>query len=192
MCNFGALISLIGFQWFTLNLPSTLITKLKSKKLTNYKERIIYIKHHLFIKKFNQRAVEQQKSSGASLYNAELDEVVVVIVELEMPLFLRSPPLHLLLWGFWLILLPPKERGDCRLMRHIFSVRSVELVHSDKHSHFLHFLHFSKLILCDGNLRYMMFVEIPAHQFHHVPDFDWDVHLCQRHSRHCFSHFNLY
>ena len=26
----------------------------------------------------------------------------------------------------------------------------------------------------------MMFVEIPAHHLHHVPDLDWDVHLCQK------------
>ena len=36
-----------------------------------------------------------------------------------------------------------------------------------------------------------MFVEIPAHHLHHVPDLDWDVHSYQKISRDCFSHSNF-
>ena len=50
-------------------------------------------KQQLFTKFFDQRAVE---SSGDSLWNAELDEVVVAVVELGASLFLGNPDLHLL------------------------------------------------------------------------------------------------
>ena len=36
-----------------------------------------------------------------------------------------------------------------------------------------------------------MLVEIPAHQFQHEPDLDWDVHSSMENSRDCFSHLNL-
>ena len=99
MCKFGTLNSvLIVFQCFTLNLSSILIIKMKLKKLITENE--VKTKQSLFTKTFNQRAVEQQKSSGGSLWNAELDEVplLLVVVEecFEASLFLRIPHLHLL------------------------------------------------------------------------------------------------
>ena len=99
MCEFGALNSvLIVFQWFTLNLSSILIIKMKLKKLITENE--VKTKQFLFTKTFNQRADEQQKSYGGSLWNAQLDEVplLVVVVEecFESSLFLRIPHLHLL------------------------------------------------------------------------------------------------
>ena len=41
---------------------------------------------------------------------------------------------------------------------HISRVRNLGIVHSHMLRHFLHHLHGSKLVLCDGNLREMMFV----------------------------------
>ena len=72
------------------------------------------------------------------------------------------------------------------------SLMVIGVVHSHVLSHFLHYLHYSKLVLCHGYLCHMMFVEIPSHYFHHVPELDWDVHSCQKNSRDCFLHLDLY
>ena len=58
------------------------------KLITKNEVNIIQI---FFTKRIDQRTVE---CSGDFLHNAELDEVVVVVVELEARLFLRSPHLH--------------------------------------------------------------------------------------------------
>ena len=46
-------------------------------------ENEVDTKQHLFTKTFNQRAVEQQKSSGGSLKTAELDEVPLLVVVVD-------------------------------------------------------------------------------------------------------------
>ena len=71
---------------------------MKFKKLITENE--VKTKQSLFTKTFNQRASEQQKCSGGSLWNLELDEVPLLVVVreecFEASLFLRIPHLHLL------------------------------------------------------------------------------------------------
>ena len=86
----------------------------------------------------------------------------------------------------------PRKEEIVEWLSHISRVRSFGVIHSHMLSHTLHHLHFSKLVLCDGYLRHMSFVEISLHLLHHVPDLDWDVHSGQKHSRDCFSNLNLY
>ena len=85
----------------------------------------------------------------------------------------------------WVVHGSPLSRKEAIVewLSHISRVRSFGVVHSHMLSHFLHHLHFSKLVLCHGYLRYMMFIEIPAHHLHHVQDLDWDVHSGQKYSR---------
>ena len=49
---------------------------------------------------------------------------------------------------------------------HISRVRFFGVAHSHMLSHFFHHLHFSKLVLCQGYLRHMMFAEISLHHLH--------------------------
>ena len=86
----------------------------------------------------------------------------------------------------------PRKEEIIEWLSHISRVRNLGVVHSHMLRHFLHHLHGSKLVLCDGNLHHMMLAEIPSHHFHHVPDLDWDVHSSQKNSRDCFSHLDLY
>ena len=100
MCEFEALnyivlLTLIVFQCFILSRSSILKTEMKLKKLINYKEHK-KCQSSMIYKQFQSKSCREKKSSGVSLSNAELDEVVVVVVELETSLFLRSPHLHLL------------------------------------------------------------------------------------------------
>ena len=59
---------------------------------------------------------------------------------------------------------------------HIPRVKNIGIIHYQMLKIFLNDLHCSSLVFCDGYLHHMMFVEIPSHHFHHVPELDWDVH----------------
>ena len=83
----------------------------------------------------------------------------------------------------------PRKEEIVEWLSHISRVRRFGLVHSHMLGHFLHHLYFSKLVLCRGYLRYMMFVEIHAHHLHHVPDLVWDVRSCHKKSTNNFSHW---
>ena len=77
-------------------------------------------------------------------------------------------------------------------LSHISRLMNFGVVHSHRLSHFLHHLHFAKLVLCHGYLRHMMFIEISLHHLHHVPDLHRDVHARQKNSRDSFSHLDFY
>ena len=79
------------FSISSLNFSSILKTKkiLKSKLITKNE---INIKHQLFTKIFNQRAVEQQKISESSLRKKELVEVVVVVAERCLSVIISEQP----------------------------------------------------------------------------------------------------
>ena len=69
----------------------------------------------------------------------------------------------------------PRKEEIVDWLCHISRVRNLGVVHSHTLRHFLYHLLGSKLVVCDGNLRHMMFYEISSHHLHHVPDLDWDV-----------------
>ena len=92
----------------------------------------------------------------------------------------------------WPHVLLPRKEEVVDWLSNIYRVRSVGVVHSHELSHLLHRFHFSKLVHCHGYLHLMLINEIPAHHLYHVPYLDWDVRSCQKNSRDCFSHLNLY
>ena len=64
-------------------------------------------------------------------------------------------------------------------LSHISRVKNLSVVHSHMLRHFLHHFHCSMLVLCDGYLRYMMYVQVPSQHLHFLSDLNWDVHLRQ-------------
>ena len=139
--------------------------------------------------------MEQKKTSGGSQRSAKLvmppPPVDVLVVRWLEFLAQRT---HHPLWWYWILhrSLFPRKEETVDWLSHLSRVRSVGVVHSHMLSHFFNQLHFSKMVLCHGYLRYIMLVEIASHYFRHVPDLDWGVRWSLKNTRDCLSHLSLY
>ena len=97
--------------------------------------------------------------------------------------------------GDWVVQrsLFPRKEETFEWLSHISRIRNFGVVHS-------HMLTTSSIICISPRWSSVMATcviccslkSLRITSLHHMPDLDWDVHLCQKNYTNCFSHLDLY
>ena len=104
----------------------------------------------------------------------------------------KTPHSHQLNFEFYTDPFFPQKNGTVSVLSHTSRVRNLEIVHPNLFCSLRHHYHLCKLYIIDGNLHLVVFTEVFPHDFDHVPQLNWDIHLSQENPRDWHAHLDCH